>query len=81
MLKTASPNLVTPFLAKQGKVCNEWRPPPDVYKRQAQVIEAYKDKEGSLIMVLHAAQEIFGYLPMQLQELDVYKRQMSPSSL
>lgn len=39
-----------------------------LYDAVAQVIEAYKDKEGSLIMVLHAAQEIFGYLPMQLQE-------------
>ena len=34
-----------------------------LYDAVAQVIEAYKDKEGSLIMVLHAAQEIFGYLP------------------
>ena len=39
-----------------------------LYSQVAQVIQQYKDKEGSLIMVLHAAQEIFGYLPMQLQE-------------
>lgn len=39
-----------------------------LYDEIAKVIETYKDKEGSLIMVLHAAQEIFGYLPMQLQE-------------
>jgi len=31
------------------------------------VIESYKDREGCLIMVLHAAQEIFGYLPIELQ--------------
>ena len=34
----------------------------------AAVIEQYKNKPGSLIMVLHAAQEIYGYLPMELQE-------------
>ena len=47
---------------------NLWRGRKALYDAVAQVIEAYKDKEGSLIMVLHAAQEIFGYLPMQLQE-------------
>lgn len=29
----------------------------------AKVIETYRDKEGSLIMVLHAAQDLYGYLP------------------
>ena len=29
----------------------------------AKVIESYRDKEGSLIMVLHAAQDLYGYLP------------------
>lgn len=38
-----------------------------LYDAVAKVIEQYKEKEGSLIMVLHAAQEIFGYLPMELQ--------------
>ena len=39
-----------------------------LYDAVANVIEQYREKEGSLIMVLHAAQEIFGYLPMELQE-------------
>ena len=39
-----------------------------LYDAVAKVIEQYKEKEGSLIMVLHAAQEIFGYLPLELQE-------------
>ena len=39
-----------------------------LYDAVAQVIEQYREKEGSLIMVLHAAQEIFGYLPLELQE-------------
>ena len=38
-----------------------------LYDAVARVIEQYKGKRGSLIMVLHAAQEIFGYLPMKLQ--------------
>lgn len=38
------------------------------YERIAQVIEEYKDKEGSLIQILHMAQGIYGYLPLQLQQ-------------
>lgn len=38
-----------------------------VYDQIAQVIEKYKDIDGSLIMVLHEAQELYGYLPMELQ--------------
>lgn len=38
------------------------------YARIAQVIEEYKDKEGSLIQILHMAQGIYGYLPLQLQQ-------------
>jgi len=32
------------------------------------VIDLYKDKEGSLIQVLHLAQEIYGYLPLEVQK-------------
>lgn len=39
-----------------------------LYDAVANVIQEYRDKEGSLIMVLHAAQEIFGYLPMEVQQ-------------
>lgn len=38
------------------------------YEAVARVIEQYRQKPGSLIMVLHAAQEIFDYLPMELQQ-------------
>jgi len=38
------------------------------YEAVARVIEQYKKKPGSLIMVLHAAQGIFGYLPMEVQQ-------------
>ena len=38
------------------------------YDQIAKVIENYKDRPGSLIMVLHAAQQIYGYLPLELQK-------------
>ncbi|MFZ5974530.1 MAG: NAD(P)H-dependent oxidoreductase subunit E [Bacillota bacterium] len=34
----------------------------------ANIIDLYRDKEGSLIQILHLAQEIYGYLPLELQE-------------
>lgn len=37
------------------------------YDEIANVIDLYKDKEGSLIQILHLAQEIYGYLPLDLQ--------------
>ncbi|MDJ0305755.1 MULTISPECIES: NADH-quinone oxidoreductase subunit NuoE [Dehalobacter] len=33
----------------------------------AEVIEKYKNREGSLIQVLHMAQNIYGYLPLKIQ--------------
>lgn len=38
------------------------------YEEIAKVIDSYKGKQGSLIMVLHAAQGIYGYLPLELQQ-------------
>jgi NADP-reducing hydrogenase subunit HndA len=41
----------------------------DVRVRELQkVIEKYKDTKGALIPVLHEAQEIYGYLPMDVQK-------------
>ena len=37
------------------------------YAEIANVIDLYKGKEGSLIQILHLAQEIYGYLPLDLQ--------------
>lgn len=37
------------------------------YGEIANVVDLYKGKEGSLIQVLHLAQEIYGYLPLELQ--------------
>lgn len=37
-------------------------------ERINQMIEEYKDREGSLIQILHLAQGIYGYLPLHLQQ-------------
>jgi len=34
-----------------------------------QIIEKYKDTQGALIPVLHEAQELYGYLPMNVQKM------------
>lgn len=38
------------------------------YDEIANIIDLYKDKEGSLIQILHLAQEVYGYLPLELQK-------------
>lgn len=38
------------------------------YGEIASIIDLYKDKEGSLIQILHLAQNIYGYLPLELQK-------------
>ncbi|MCL1859449.1 MAG: NADH-quinone oxidoreductase subunit NuoE [Oscillospiraceae bacterium] len=38
------------------------------YAQIANIIDLYKNKQGSLIQVLHLSQEIYGYLPLELQE-------------
>ncbi|MFZ5943570.1 MAG: NADH-quinone oxidoreductase subunit NuoE [Bacillota bacterium] len=38
------------------------------YLRISEIIDEYKDKEGSLIQILHLAQGIYGYIPLELQE-------------
>ncbi len=38
------------------------------YNEIANIIDLYKDNEGSLIQILHLAQGIYGYLPLDLQK-------------
>ncbi|NLE26410.1 MAG: NAD(P)H-dependent oxidoreductase subunit E [Clostridiaceae bacterium] len=38
------------------------------YSEIEKVIELYRDKKGSLIQILHLAQEIYGHLPLDLQQ-------------
>lgn len=39
------------------------------YSELANIIDLYKDKEGNLIQILHAAQELYGYLSPELLEV------------
>lgn len=36
-------------------------------KKLDEIIEKYKDTKGALIPVLHEAQEVYGYLPLEVQ--------------
>ena len=38
------------------------------YAKISEIIEKYKNKEGSLIQILHLSQSIYGYLPLELQK-------------
>lgn len=38
------------------------------YEEIGNIIDLYKDREGSLIQILHLVQEIYGYLPLELQK-------------
>lgn len=39
----------------------------DKFAAITNVIDMYRDKEGSLIQILHLAQQIYGFLPLELQ--------------
>jgi len=39
------------------------------YVKLQEAIEAHKDEKGALMPVLQAAQDIFGYVPMDVQEI------------
>ena len=56
-------------MSVQTKTCScKKETDQEKYDRIAEVIEEYKDREGSLIQILHMAQGIYGYLPLQLQQ-------------
>ena len=38
------------------------------YQMISEIIDECKDREGSLIQVLHGAQNIYGYLPIEVQQ-------------
>ncbi len=42
---------------------------PEKLDAVRQVIETYREKPGCLIAVLHLAQEIYGYLPLEVQKV------------
>ena len=51
------------------------------YERISEIIEEYKDREGSLIQILHLAQGIYGYLPLELQQFIAQKLDMPLSEV
>ena len=54
---------------KEGQTCGCGGTEQEkMYAQIANVIDLYRGKEGCLIQVLHVAQQIFGYLPLELQE-------------
>ncbi|MDD2362341.1 MAG: NADH-quinone oxidoreductase subunit NuoE [Oscillospiraceae bacterium] len=50
------------------KCCCQNSEDGEKYQEIANIIDLYKDKKGSLIQILHLAQEIYGYLPLKLQK-------------
>ena len=51
------------------------------FEKVMNVIDLYKDKEGSLVQVLHLAQMIYGHLPLELQEFISEKMGISLSEV
>lgn len=51
------------------------------FERIGQIIDEYKDREGSLIQVLHMAQGIFGYLPLELEQFIAEKMDLPLSKV
>ncbi len=47
--------------------CDDCNLNQEAFSEIANIIDLYKDKEGSLIQVLHRSQEIYGYLPLEVQ--------------
>jgi len=52
---------------EQCQGCCEQESEQQIFDKIGEIIESYKDREGSLIQVLHIAQSLYGYLPLELQ--------------
>ena len=66
--------------AKQQCKCKK-ESDQEKYARIAEVIDEYKDKEGNLIQILHMAQGIYGYLPIELQQFIAERMDMPLSEV
>lgn len=53
--------------AEKCQCCCDQETDQQKYEKIAEIINKYKNNAGSLIQVLHAAQSIYGYLPLELQ--------------
>jgi len=55
--------------------------PPEQWKKIDEIIEKYKHKEGTLIPVLKEAQEVTGYLPLEVQHHIAAGLKLHPSQI
>jgi len=55
--------------------------PPEQWKKIDEIIERYKHKEGTLIPVLKEAQEVTGYLPLEVQQHIAAGLKLPPSQV
>src|SRR5690606_22586980 len=57
------------FMKEEAKQCVcQSETEQEKLERINQVVEEYKNRDGSLIQILHLAQGIYGYLPLYLQQ-------------
>ncbi|MGI6777655.1 MAG: NADH-quinone oxidoreductase subunit NuoE [Acetivibrionales bacterium] len=69
-------------MSSQVKQCNcKKETDKEKYERIGQLIDEYKGQEGSLIQILHMAQGIYGYLPLELQQFIAQKLDMPLSEV
>jgi len=54
---------------------------PEKVKKLEEICMQYKEKQGALIMVLHKAQELFGYLPPEVQKIVAKKLEVPESEV
>jgi NADH-quinone oxidoreductase E subunit len=59
------------FISEKCECKNETE--KEKYNKIEEIIEEYKKKEGGLIQVLHMAQGIYGFLPIELQKFIAQK--------
>lgn len=67
----------------QTKQCSKCKKETDQekYARIGRIVDEYKDREGNLIQILHMAQGIYGYLPIELQQFIAQKLDMPLSQV
>jgi len=51
------------------------------YQQIIKIIDDYKDKPGSLIQVLHQVQDVYGFLPLELQKIIAERMRVSLSTV
>jgi NADH:ubiquinone oxidoreductase subunit E len=55
-------------MSEQSLTCDFAKTEGQKYDEIAKIISLCRDKKGNLIQILHTAQELYGYLPLDLQK-------------